>query len=135
MFIRENEILLIWRADTGFEDGNYGLVGGHLEGGETLKQAATRECEEEIGVSLSPADLEVVGVEHYTSPTGEGIDFYLRATAWQGEPYARAECDRVSWFGLDALPPNMVVFMRNAVERYRAGGKWFSEIGWDSPPV
>ena len=133
MFVGGNKVLLIRRANTGFEDGNYGLIGGHLGGGETLKQAASRECEEEIGVSVSPANLEILGVERYTSPTGEGIDFYCKATAWQGEPYARAECDEVAWFDLDDLPPNMIPFMRDALQRHLSGGGWFSEIGWDSP--
>ena len=31
------------RSDTGFKDGYYGPIGGHLEGGETIQQAAIRE--------------------------------------------------------------------------------------------
>ena len=78
--IRGETVLLARRAGTGFEDGRYGPVGGHLEPGETLVQAAIRECEEEIGVRLEPAALELLGVTHYTSPTGDGIDFFFRAT-------------------------------------------------------
>lgn len=132
VFIRESKVLLARRVGTGFEDGKYGLVGGHLDGGETLKQAAARECEEEVGVDLTPDELEALGMEHYTSPTGEGIDFYFRATSWRGEPYARAECDEVRWFSLDDLPPDIVPFMRDAVKRFESGSQWFNEIGWTS---
>ncbi len=74
--LRFDSVLLLKRANTGFEDGNYGPVGGHLEGGESVKQAAIRECREEIGVEIDQADLQVVGVTHYNSPTGEGVDFF-----------------------------------------------------------
>jgi 8-oxo-dGTP diphosphatase len=77
-------VLLLRRANTGFEDGSYGPVGGHLEGGESVKQTAIRECREEIGVEIDLADLKVVGVTHYNSPTGEGIDFFPGARERQG---------------------------------------------------
>lgn len=126
MFIKNGEILLARRTNTGFEDANYGLIGGHLAGHETVKQAAMRECHEEIGVSIAAVDLDVIGVEHYVSPTGEGIDFYCKANRWQGEPYARAECDNITWFKLDNLPKTMIPFMRDAIARYLSEQSWFS---------
>lgn len=48
--LRSGSVLLLRRCNTGFEDGNYGLVGGHLEGGESVTQAAIRECREEVRV-------------------------------------------------------------------------------------
>jgi 8-oxo-dGTP diphosphatase len=60
--------------------------GGHLEAGESVTQAAIREYREEVGVEIDPAHLEVVGVAHYTSPTGEGVDFFLSVTRWAGQP-------------------------------------------------
>lgn len=91
--VRDGTVLLTRRADTGFEDGNYGFVGGHLEPGESIFAAAVRECREEVGVELEPTALEVIGVTHYTSPMGDGIDFFLRAVRWAGEPTVTSECD------------------------------------------
>ena len=51
---RDDRILLIRRADTG----TWGLPGGTLEWGETLRVALGRELEEEAGVT----DLELVRV-------------------------------------------------------------------------
>ncbi len=129
--LRCGSVLLIRRAGTGFEDGNYGPVGGHLEGVESIRQAAIRECREEIGVEVDQADLEVVGVTHYISPTGEGIDFFLSTKRWRGEPYPRAECDELRWCPLNTLPKNIIPFVRRAIEHHLLSGSWFDEIGWE----
>ena len=123
-------VLLVRRCNTGFEDGNYGPVGGHLEGGESIQQASARECREEIGVSVNPSDLKVIGVTHYNSSTGEGRDFFLSTTRWTGEPYPRSECDALQWCPLNALPGNTIPFVRRAIEHHLRAGLWFDEIGW-----
>ena len=128
--IRDNTVLLARRANTGFEDSNYGPVGGHLEPGETVIQAAVRECREEIGVELEPTALQVIGVTHYTSPAGDGIDFFFRATRWTGEPTVTVECDDLRWYPLDALPSNTIQFVRRALEHHLLAGEWFDETGW-----
>ena len=43
------EILLHQRKNSGFYDGHYSLVAGHMENGEGIYAAAIREAQEEIG--------------------------------------------------------------------------------------
>ena len=129
-FVRSGCVLLVQRQNTGFEDGNYGLPAGHLEPGESVTHAAIRECREEVGIELEPSDLLAIGVTHYTSPTGDGVDFFFRATRWRGVPTACAECSAVKWYRLDALPSNTISFVRRAIEQQLVAGHWFDEDGW-----
>ena len=64
LLVREERVLLLRRYNTGYEDGNYSVVAGHVEGGEELVTAMIREAREEAGIELLPSDLEVVGVHH-----------------------------------------------------------------------
>jgi ADP-ribose pyrophosphatase YjhB (NUDIX family) len=127
---RENQVLLLRRANTGYEDGNYSVVAGHLNGEESVTQAAIREAHEEVGIALRPTDLTVVGVMHRVS-NDERIDFFLVATTWDGmltnqEP---DKCSELRWCALDALPANTIPYVRTALENF-SRGVWFAEFGW-----
>lgn len=76
--INDDKILLSKRKNTGWEDGNYTLVSGHLEGNESVFDAMTREAKEEAGISVLKKDLEVVGVMHRLA-NYEYVDFFLTA--------------------------------------------------------
>ena len=131
--IRGDEILLLRRFNTGYEDGNYSVVAGHLDGGEEVKQAMMREAREEIGIQVLEEDLEVVGVMHRLAED-ERIDFFLVARDWEGEirnmePH---RCDDLAWFPLEGLPANMIPYVKRAIENYQIGG-WFDSFGFPRP--
>ena len=53
---RGRELLLIRRADVVAKGGFWCFPGGHLERGETAKQAVQRELEEELGLKVIPSE-------------------------------------------------------------------------------
>ncbi len=128
--IRDGQVLMLRRFNTGYEDGNYSVVAGHLEGNETLVAAAIREIDEEVGVRVLPENIAVVGVMHRKSDD-ERVDFFLATDVWLGEPSNREpeKCDDLGWYAFDALPVNTIPYVRKALENYHQG-VWFDEFGW-----
>ena len=129
--VRDGRVLLLRRRNTGYEDGNYSVPAGHLDGGETVTAAARREAREEVGVVVAETDLRVVGVMHRRAGD-ERIDFFLEATRWTGEVANRepAKCNALLWAEPDRLPPNVVPYVRQALGHDR-NGVWFVNYGWD----
>lgn len=128
--VRDGRILLLRRCNTGYEDGNYSVVAGHLNGGEEIKAAAIREAKEEAGIDISPQDVEIVGVMHRCAED-ERIDFFLAASLWSGEIVNSepGKCDELAWFDMDRLPDNVIPYVRKALENYRRG-RWFDSFGF-----
>jgi 8-oxo-dGTP diphosphatase len=129
--MRDRQVLLLRREHTGYEDGNYSVIAGHLDGGETIKDAMLREAREEAAIEIAPDDLEVVGVMHQRDPHEEYIDFFLIAYRWQGEIRNQEpwKCSDLAWFPLDHLPPNVIPYVRQALDNYQHS-VWFDSFGW-----
>lgn len=130
--IEDNKILLQRRYNTGFEDGNYGVPAGHLDGGETAKEGCAREIKEEIGIDINTDDLEVVHVMHRNGEKDERIDFFMTATEYKGEitNCEPDKCDELKWFSLDELPDNIIDYVKVAIENYK-DGVFYSEYDWN----
>ncbi len=131
VFLLDGErVLLLRRYNTGYADGQYGVIAGHLDGGETVEAAAMREALEEVGVRLDPAALSVVGVMHRREDD-ERIDWFLSARKWAGEPQngEPSKCDELRWAALDDLPDHVIPYVRRALANFRHG-RWYDSCGW-----
>ena len=132
--MKDKKALLLRRFNTGYEDGKYSMVAGHVDQGETFTQCIIREAEEEAGIFLKPEDLEVVHVIHRNSRTAENnerVDVFFVARQWRGKPQNKEphKCDDLSWFELDNLPKNVIPYIRQALEGIK-NRIYYSEHGW-----
>ena len=128
--IHDGQILLLRRQNTGYEDGNYSVPAGHIDGEERATSAMLREAKEEAGIDISEGQLRMVHVMHRKSEQ-ERIDFFFEATEWQGEPRIMEtnKCDDLRWFSVSRLPPNTSPYVRAGIGNYR-NKILFSEFGW-----
>jgi 8-oxo-dGTP diphosphatase len=134
VLIQDDKILLLRRFQTGYEDGNYGMIAGRADGKETMREAITREALEESGIIVDSQELEQLLTMHRWCEDCEGnerIAFFFRANSWQGEirnmePH---KCDDLQWFPLDRLPDNTIPYIRHAIECC-IEGTHYCEFGW-----
>ena len=133
LLIKDGKVLLLRRINTGYQDGKYSLVAGHLDGEETAKQSIIREAKEEAGITLSSENLKVVHVMHRLTADREYIDIYLEAEKWDGEikNMEPEKCGDLSWFPVKNLPQNIVPEVKFVVENLKSE-LMYSEFGWQN---
>lgn len=104
LFLRRKGEVLLAMKKRGFGMGKWNGVGGKVEPGESVVQAATRECQEEIGIT--PIHPQLVGrLQFYMA---HDPDFHhdchvFVADAWEGEPTESEEM-RPQWFAHADIP-------------------------------
>lgn len=132
IFVRDGQVLLAQRQGTGYADGMWNLPSGKLEAGETVTQAAIRECSEEVGVQLTEDDLRFAHLIHYRNHLGHArIGVFFEVTHWTTEPFNAEphKCAQISWWPLVHLPENTYPYTARGLAAY-CGRQPYSTIGW-----
>lgn len=101
LLVDDNNVLLALKKK-GFGTGKWNGVGGKVEDGEMIEEAAIRETQEEIGVT--PKDIMRAAIIHYM-PYDITMHVYI-AKDWDGEPVETEEM-APKWFPKNALPQDM----------------------------
>lgn len=129
--IKNDKVLLSKRFNTGWMDGKYSLISGHIDGNETVFEAMVREAYEEANIKINPKDLIPATVIHRKSDV-EYIDFFFVIKKWQGTPIIKEpnKCDELSWYTLDNLPNNLLPFITEAINNYQNKIAFFTS-GWN----
>jgi 8-oxo-dGTP diphosphatase len=127
-------ILLMRRAGSGYHDGELGLPAGHLDGDEDAVRGLVRELREELTIEADPASCVLATVLHRAAePAGgpEYLDLVFTVTRWRGTPAIGepAKCTELVWADRDALPADVVPYVRTALDAVRAGERLVL-IGW-----
>ena len=108
LLVRGNPIthVLLGYKKRGFGAGKYTGIGGKIDPGETVREAAIREMHEETGVVMSPCDLAKAGHVAFYFPARPNWNLTTRIFVGrnsQGRPMESREI-RPEWFAVDHLP-------------------------------
>lgn len=131
---KDGKFLITRRYNTGYQDGIYQVPAGHVEAGETPSEALIREAKEEIGIDISPKDINFFHASYRPKhdDTDNRVDFFFKVSKWNGE-VINAEphkCDDLKWVTLDEIPENMTLHVKIAFESLKQGVV-FREISLD----
>lgn len=120
-----SDVALLRRAGTAVAAGMWAPPGGHVEAGETPRDAAARELQEELGVRLSVADLEPLAVMPFRS-RGGGVNFLFAARLTDPVPLqvTTTKADAAAWFEPSRLPADGVPWLASALQQ----GDWYREF-------
>ncbi len=124
----DTEVLLQLRRNTGYMDGHWACgSAGHVEANESVVDTAIRETHEELGLTLSPADLVPLTGMHRTNggtePLEQRVDWFFSCRTRTGEPRVmEPEKDGgLRWFRLADLPDTTVPHERAVLDALTAG--------------
>lgn len=120
LLMRDTDVLLLRRFNTGYEDGKLSVPAGHLDGNESVIEAGIREAWEETGIRIGPTDIRIVQVMHRFAEE-ERIDYFLTASTWEGEIINSEpeKCDLLAWFPVDDLPGNTIPYVAYGIQCWR----------------
>lgn len=116
----DGSILMIRRANTGYEDGKWSVPAGHVDPGESATDALVREALEELDIKLNRSSVVFAHVMHKIDPVdaAERIDFFFSCDSWTGKP-VNAEphkCSEMQWFLPSDLPPETIAYVRAGID-------------------
>ncbi|MEU8513898.1 NUDIX domain-containing protein [Kitasatospora sp. NPDC048722] len=125
VLIEEDHVLLGLRRNTPYAAGLWHVPAGHLEAGETVTHAMTREADEELGITIAPDDLRLVHTLHHLDPDdgADRLQLFFRPVRYEGDADNREpeKCDRLAWWPLGRLPGNTVDYTVQALDEIRRG--------------
>ena len=124
--IRDGKILLI-NKKTGLGKGKVNGPGGKVEPGESPEACAVRECQEELGITVS--NLQYCGQHRFQFVVGYSIHVWVYRTAdFEGIPSERREAKPL-WVSLDEIPYEQMweddaIWLPMMIRGERFQGRW-----------
>lgn len=113
----DGRFLLTSRPEGKVYAGHWEFPGGKLEAGETVEQALRRELQEELGITIGPAEPWKIELMDY--PHARVRLHFCKVYAWQGE-FEMRERQQMAW---QTLPVDVVPVLPGTVPVLA----WFAE--------
>ena len=102
LFDQQNRVLLIKGSpQKHLWAGLYNGIGGHIEAGEDILEAAGRELFEETGIS--ELSLDLCGQIMVDALPQVGVAIFVFKGQYQGTPLSASEEGTLTWVGMDNL--------------------------------
>ena len=119
---RGAEVLFLQRKNTGYRDGFFSLIGGHVEQNEPAHDAAARELAEETGLRIDPARFRLVHVlqKFAASPR---LSFFLEVDLPTDQEPRNSEperCEVLTWARLEQPPAPTIPYIAFVAQRIAA---------------
>jgi 8-oxo-dGTP pyrophosphatase MutT (NUDIX family) len=129
----EGRVLLGLRhPDAKYAGDTWHYLAGRCEQ-ESALACLVREAEEEAGLVIEPADVELAHVVHVVDSPGALplMQLVFRARRWKGEPkiLESDKCLAWKWWPRHELPDRLVPYTRTAIAAI-AEGRRYSQLGW-----
>jgi 8-oxo-dGTP pyrophosphatase MutT (NUDIX family) len=115
IIIKDGKILLSLRKGSGFCDGEYSFVAGHLEAEETLAEAMVREAREEANIDIKKMRLGTVLFRFRSNSENKNyLDCFFVVDEFDGiinnnEP---EKCGELKFYPLGSMPENTIDYVK-----------------------
>lgn len=101
-FIFNKDKVLLYKASNKKEwEGKYDTVGGHIEKGENILDAANREIQEETGLVLKNTKLK--GIVHVSGFYGKEIMLFVTTSSTPNEKVISSDEGKLEWIELKKI--------------------------------
>jgi ADP-ribose pyrophosphatase YjhB (NUDIX family) len=131
VLMKKNKILLLKRFNTGYEDGKYSMIAGHVDPNESFSKTIIREAYEEANIKITPKDIKIAHIMHRKALDGERIDVFFVCKKWKGDVINKEphKCSALSWFDIKKHPANIIPYLRHVLKDIQKE-VFYSEYGW-----
>ncbi|MFC1659339.1 NUDIX domain-containing protein [Pseudomonadota bacterium] len=126
---QKNEILMHLRQNSGYMDGYYSFVAGHVEPLEGPTGCIIREAKEEAGIKIIKEDLKLVHTMYKPLKGNERIDFFYLCEKWSGDIIncEQEKCGGLDFFSISQLPQNTIPYIKHVIKHVFDKSAHFSE--------
>jgi 8-oxo-dGTP diphosphatase len=127
VFVIQNGKVLLINKKTGLGKGKINGPGGKVEKGETPRDCAVRECQEELSITVS--NLQYCGQHRFQFVDGYSIHVWVYQTEdYEGIPTESVEAKPL-WVELDKIPYDMMweddeIWIPMMLRGERFQGRW-----------